>query len=270
MDAKASESRNLRLRRPLVFVDIEATGISPPLDRIVELALLKLDPTGAEEVLTFRVNPGIPIPEDAIAVHGITNEDVALEPVFRDFAAEVERFLDGCDLAGFNITRFDFPMLEAEMRRGGKHLDRKGRAVVDAMTIYHANERRDLQSAVSFYCEEELQGAHTALADARASMNVLQAQLRRYERLPLDVDALQAELHPQQANWVDDEGRFIWSDEGATFNFGRHRGKTVKDVAENEPSYLEWLIDEEFPQAVTKIAKLALNGEYPDAPRQSE
>lgn len=258
--------RKLRLSRSLVFVDIEATGVSPPLDRIVELSLLKLRPEGDEDALTFRVNPGVPIPEDATAVHGITDKDVASEPPFRDFATDVEEFLRGSDLAGFNVARFDLPMLEAEMRRAGVELRRRGRSVVDVMTIYHTKERRDLESAVKFYCKRTLEDAHSAAADARASMDVLQAQLSRYSDLPLEVDALHSVLNPGSTNWLDPEGRFVWSEGSATINFGRHRGKTLQEVADAEPSYLEWLIDQDFSPEVLEIARLALDGQFPGRP----
>lgn len=258
--------RRLRLSRPLVFIDIEATGTSPPLDRIIELSLLKVTPDGDEETLTFRVNPGVHIPEDATAVHGIANEDVAYEPQFRDFATDVDAFLTDCDLAGFNVAGFDLPMLEAEMRRAGKELGRKGRSVLDAMAIYHAKEPRDLASAVRFYCGRKLEDAHSAAADARASMDVLLGQLRKYPDLPVEVDALHAILNPASDDWIDSEGRFVWSGGKATFGFGRHRGKTVEEVAELEPSYLEWLIDEGFSREVIEIARLALDGKSPAAP----
>ncbi len=258
-----TKPRKLQLERPLVFIDIEATGISPPVDRIVELSLLKLKPEGDEEVMTFRANPGVRIPEDATAVHGIRIADVANQPPFQDFATDVGEFLRDSDLAGFNVARFDLPMLEAEMRRAGVELGRRGRSVVDVMAIYHTKERRDLPSAVRFYCKRTLEGAHSASVDARASLDVLRAQLRKYSDLPLKVDALHSVLNPGSSDWIDPEGRFVRSEGRATFNFGRHRGRALEEVAETEPSYLEWLIDQDFSSEVLDITRLALKGQFP-------
>ena len=180
----------LKLERPIAFIDVETTGKRPRSARIVELSILRVQPDGNEEYKSHRVNPEVSIPAEAIAIHGITDADVAGEPAFRQYAKGVSEFLGGCDVAGFNVIRFDLPVLEAEFKRAGVAFSRKGRQLVDGMVIFHEKERRDLKAAYLKYCGRELENAHSAKEDARASAEVLMGQLEMYADLPRDVPGL--------------------------------------------------------------------------------
>jgi len=253
----------LKLERPIAFIDVETTGKRPRSARIVELSILRVQPDRSEEYKSHRVNPEVPIPAEAIAIHGITDADVAGEPAFRQYAKGVSEFLDSCDVAGFNVIRFDLPVLEAEFKRAGVAFSRKDRQLVDGMVIFHEKERRDLKAAYLKYCGRELENAHSAKEDARASAEVLMGQLEMYADLPRDVPGLCTFCAKGKENYVDDEGRFVWVEGEAAFSFGPHEGRLLKDIASENPGFLEWMLRRDFPPDVQDIVTNALRGEFP-------
>ena len=238
----------LNLNRPIVFFDIEATGLNIATDRIVELCYIKLQPDGSQEERTLRFNPGIHISAEATAVNGITDADVAHEPHFRDLAHELEGVFAGCDLAGFNSNSFDIPMLVEEFIRAGINFDITGCKFVDVQNIFHKMEQRNLVAAYKFYCQKNLDDAHTALADTRATLEVLEAQLDRYAyTLKNNVDYL-ADFSRRNRN-VDLAGRIVLNEQGVeTINFGKYRGRPVAEVLRRDPGYYAWLMQGDFTQ----------------------
>lgn len=236
----------LKLTRPLAFVDLETTGVNFAKDRIVEIAVLKLMPDGQVHEKQTRVNPMIPIPPAVTAIHGITDEDVKDAPTFEQIAKQYFIFLDECDLAGFNSTRFDFPILLEEFHRAGVIFDISTRKFIDVQRIYHVMEPRNLAAAYRYYCEKELVGAHGAMADVKATFEVLKAQLDRYpQNLKNDVDFLHE--FSKDGDYVDLGKRMYYDNNVEMFNFGKHKGKSVTDVFTTEPSYYDWLLKSEFP-----------------------
>lgn len=249
--------KNLTLDRPLVVLDLETTGTDTAADRIVEVSTLKLWPGGASELVTRRVDPEVPIPPAATEVHGITDADVAGEPTFRQIAAGLVDFLDGCDLCGFNLLRFDLRLLLAELGRVGHALELDGRRLIDPCAIYHQRERRDLSAALRFYCGAEHDGAHGAEADVLATVAVLDAQAARYEDLPRTTGGLHDACRDPAA--VDLEGKFARRPDGVVVvNFGKHAGKPVDDVAATSPGYFRWMLRERFLADAKRIAADAL------------
>ena len=238
----------LNLNRPIVFFDIEATGLNIATDRIVELCYIKLLPNGSQEKRTLRFNPGIHISAEATAVNGITDADVAHEPHFRDLAHELEGVFAGCNLAGFNSNSFDIPMLVEEFILAGINFDITGCKFVDVQNIFHKMEQRNLVAAYKFYCQKNLDDAHTALADTRATLEVLEAQLDRYaDTLKNNVDYL-ADFSRRNRN-VDLAGRIVLNEQGVeTINFGKYRGRPVAEVLRRDPGYYAWLMQGDFTQ----------------------
>lgn len=254
----------LNLKNPLVFFDLETTGINISKDRIVEISLLKVHPNGKEEIKTRRINPEMPIPPQATAIHGITDEDVKDCPTFRQVAKSLADILEGCDIAGFNSSRFDVPMLSEEFLRAGVDFDPSKRKFVDVQIIFHKKEPRTLEAAYRFYCDKELEDAHSAEADTRATYEVLKSQLKHYDDLENDIEFLSKEFSSFNNN-VDFAGRMIFDEKGVeVFNFGKHKGKPVSQVLRDEPSYYSWMMDGDFPlntkQALTKIRLREMNG----------
>lgn len=257
--------KNLKLERPIAFIDVETTGTNPNSDRVVELSILRIQPDGVEEYKSHRVNPGIPIPTEATAIHGITNEDVSGLPTFRQYAKSVRDFLEGCDIAGFNVISFDLPCLEAEFARAGVEFSRRGRHFVDSMVIYHQREPRDLEAAYRKYCGRQMENAHHAEDDARAAAAVLDGQLGIYEDLPRDTAGLCALCYRVEENCIDAEGKFIWVEGEAVCNFGKkYKGHKLRDIAVADPSYLSWIAGADFSTEVREIAVKALNGAFPE------
>ncbi len=236
----------LTLRKPLVIIDLETTGVSIASDRIVEISALKVMPSGAEEWLTMRLNPGIPISPEATRIHGITDADVANEPHFKDVAKRIAAFLEGCDLAGFNSMKFDIPILCEEFLRVNVDFNPARHRYVDVQVIYHKKEQRTLGAAFKFYCERELENAHSAQADAAATYEILKAQLDRYPDLENDIEKLSS--FSAFNNNADLAGRIVFSEQGVeVFNFGKHKGKPVEQVLKEEPSYYSWMMNGDFP-----------------------
>ena len=250
----------LELTRPIVCFDLETTGIDPASDRIVEISILRVEPDGTRQTRTRRINPGRPIPEGATAIHGIRDEDVADAPSFRQVAKGLLELLEGADLAGFNVARFDIPLLDREFRDCKLSLGLDQRRIVDAMTIFHRMEPRDLSAATRFYLDREHTGAHAAEADVAVSFEILEAQLARYDELPNTVDALDAWLRRVPENAADQSGKFVHEDGRVVFNFGKHKGKPLAEVAAAAPDYLEWILGSDFPDDAKQVVRNALDG----------
>lgn len=254
----------IALERPIVFFDLETTGVSPVDDRIIDIALLRRDPGGNEEAFSSLVDPGMPIPLESTAIHHITDEMVRGQPSFRDLSPRLLEFIGQADLGGFGVSRFDIPMLVGEFKRAGCAFSLEGRRVVDALQIYHKMEPRNLSAAYRFYCGKTLQGAHRAEADAKAAQEVFFAQLQRYQELPRDMEGLSAFCSLRDSRNVDSEGKFVWRNGQACFNFGKHRALTLQEVARRDPSYLKWLMGtEKATPEMTRICRDALEGRFP-------
>lgn len=261
---------NIKLERPLAFFDIEATGTSPRGDRIVELAIIRLYPDGKQDQRVFRVNPERPIPDEAVNIHGISNDDIKDAPLFADIADEVLHLLQGCDLAGYNIARYDIPMLTEEFLRAGKKFDTSNCMIVDAQHIFFKKEPRDLSAALSFYCGEEHSDAHGAVADVIATMKVLEAQIQRYPDVPHTVSALAEFCSPRRPGWVDQAGRLLWKSGKIVLNFGRKKGTPLEEVIANDPGFIDWMLRSDFPQDTREIISAARRGQWPDAPEDND
>jgi DNA polymerase-3 subunit epsilon len=252
------------LDRPLVFFDLETTGLDMKNDRIIELAFIKLTPLGDVLERVRRFNPGIPIPPEATAIHGITDADVAGELAFCRTARALVDLLDGCDLAGFNIKRFDLHMFIHELRRCGVEFSLKGRRVLDMQTIFHREERRDLSAAARFYLGREHEEAHTALGDIRTSAAVLGAQLDRYPSVPRDLDGLHAYCEEFAPFRTEVDRWFDGPEEGRRFRRGKHKGKALVDVAREAPDYLHWMLGaDDMDEGVLDVVREALGEPAP-------
>lgn len=258
--------KHLKLDRPLAFFDLETTGIDPATDRIVEISVLRVETDGSEEIRTRRINPERPIPAAATAVHGISDADVRDAPTFREIARGLHAFLEGADLAGYNVSRFDAPLLAREFADCGFDLRLADRRIVDAMTIYHRKERRDLSAACKFYLDRPLDGAHSAEVDVRATADILDAQLERYSDLPTTVGELEAWCRGGRTDGVDSSGKFIWRGGEAVFSFGKHQGEALRHVAGESPDYLEWILQSDFPPDTKALVADALRGRFPSPP----
>ena len=236
----------LNLKNPIVFFDLETTGTNINTDRIVEICYLKVHPNGNEEAKTMRINPEMHIPESSSAIHGIVDADVANCPTFKEVAKDIARDIEGCDLAGFNSNRFDIPVLAEEFLRAGVDVDMQRRKFVDVQVIYHKLEQRTLSAAYKFYCGKNLEDAHSAEGDTRATYEVLKAQLDRYpDVLENDVNFL-SEYSTFTKN-VDFAGRIVYNDKGVeVFNFGKYRGMPVSEVLQKDPGYYGWILNGDF------------------------
>ncbi len=257
----------MKLDRPLCFFDLEATGVNPLEDRIVDVCVLRREPDGTETVFSSLVNPGVPIPPDSTAIHKITDEMVKDQPRFSDLADKLQELFKGADLSGFNIARYDIPLLAAEFKRCGAEWPGTGRRVLDSYAIFARKERRDLTGAYKFFCGKDLSGAHRAEADVRACAEVLYAQVERYPDLPKDSAGLDAWLSTRDPNdnRVDADGKFVWKNGEAAFNFGaKHKGKTLREVLRADPGYISWMVEKgAFPAEVVKICREAMDGRFP-------
>ncbi len=253
----------LNLKNPIVFFDLETTGTNITHDRIVEISVLKVFPNGKQDIKTKRINPEMPIPAESTAIHGITDEDVKDAPTFRQVAKSLADQIEGCDLAGFNSSRFDIPLLAEEFLRVGLDVDFSKKKLIDVQIIFHKKAQRTLEAAYRFYCDKNLEDAHSAEADTLATFEVLKAQLDKYDDLPNDMAKLAEEYSFFNDN-VDLAGRIIRNENGIeVFNFGKHKGKPVSEVLRVEPSFYAWMMDADFPlntkQALTKIRLREMN-----------
>jgi DNA polymerase-3 subunit epsilon len=266
---------SIELQRPLVFFDLESTGTDVVADRIVEMAFVKINPDGstdvrpAEGAKRMLINPVCLIPAESTAIHGITDEDVAGSHTFEQVAPGLNKWLEGCDLAGYNSNRFDVPMLAEEFHRAGIEFSPAGRSMVDVQTIFHKLEPRTLKAAFGFFCDETLEGAHAALPDVVATVKVFAAQLERYKAYsitdshgetvgPLPQDVLGIASFGRQNRWADLGGKFVYDEEDRlVFNFGKHRGKLLQDVLDAEPGYYGWMMNGNFPATTKMVLKAA-------------
>jgi DNA polymerase-3 subunit epsilon len=242
----------LNLKNPLVFFDLETTGVNIVTDRIVEISYLKVFPNGDEEAKTRRINPEIPISAEATSIHGITDEDVKDAPAFRSIAKSLADQIEGCDLAGYNSNRFDIPLLAEEFLRAGVDIDLMKRKFVDVQTIFHKKEQRTLSAAFKFYCDMDLENAHSAEADVKATYEILKAQLDRYPDLKNDMNFL-AEFSAFGNN-VDFAGRVVYNDkQQEVINFGKYKGRLVDDVFREDTGYYGWIMQGDFPLHTKKV-----------------
>ena len=242
----------LKLTKPIVFFDLETTGINIAKDRIVEISILKVFPNGNKESKTWLVNPEIEIPKEVVAIHGITNEKVVTEPTFKELAKEISKLIEGCDLAGFNSNRFDIPLLAEEMLRAEIDFDMKNRVAVDVQVIFHKKEQRTLSAAYKFYCGKDLEGAHSAEADTNATYEILKAQLDKYEDLDNDIKFLnEYSSHNKRADFAG----FITfnEDDEEVFTFGKYKGQRVADILEKDKGYYSWIQKSDFPLFTKKV-----------------
>ncbi len=243
---------NLELSRPVVFFDLETTGVNVGKDRIVEFSGLRISPDNAEDSLTLLVNPEMPIPAEATAVHGISDDKVKNEPKFGEVANTIVGFLKDADLGGFNSNKFDIPMLMEELARVGVDMSMKGRRCIDVQNIFHKMEQRTLVAAYKFYCQKDLADAHSAEADTRATYEVFRAQLEKYDELNGDMDFLHE--FSRRHNAADFSGHIVFNEEGTEcFNFGKFKGKPVTEILKQQPSYYNWMMDADFPSYTKKV-----------------
>lgn len=248
----------LNLQRPIVFFDLETTGTNVTEDRIVEISIVKLNPDGTSVEKTRRINPGIPIPAKSTAIHHITDEMVAGEPTFRQIAGSLLKFFEGCDIGGFNSNKFDIPLLIEEFQRAGIKFEIAGRHLVDVQNIFHKMEQRTLVAAYKFYCGKNLEEAHSANADTKATVEVLQAQLDRYPELKNDIEFL-ADFSGVR-NAVDLQGMIRYDENRVpVFNFGKHRGKPVKEVLMRDRSYYQWIMTRDFAKNTKDVITALYN-----------
>jgi DNA polymerase-3 subunit epsilon len=251
----------LQLERPIAFIDLETTGVSLSMDRIVEIAIIKLMPDGSRQVKRKLINPGIPIPPASSDIHGITDEMVASAPTFKQIANEIKMYIDNCDLGGYNSNRFDIPILMEEFLRSGLEVDLSKRRMIDVQHIFYTMEPRTLSAAYKFFCEKELTNAHSAEADVSATIDVLMAQVQRYKNLGNSIDSILSVIGEEKI--VDYARRFGYDDKGnEVFNFGKHKGRPVVDVLKAEPQYYDWMMRGDFPlhtkQKLTEILNRTL------------
>lgn len=242
----------LELKKPIVFFDLETTGINIAKDRIVEISILKVFPNGNKESKTWLVNPEMKIPKETSDIHGITDEKVANEPTFKQLAKDIEVMIKGCDLAGFNSNRFDIPLLAEEMLRVGMDFDMNNRVAIDVQVIFHKKEQRTLGAGYKFYCGKELTDAHSAAADTLATYEIMLAQLEKYDDLPKDVKSLsEYSSHTKRADFAG----FLTFDEenNELFSFGKYKGRKVTEVFEENPGYYAWIQNADFPLYTKKV-----------------
>jgi DNA polymerase-3 subunit epsilon len=261
----------LQLARPIAFFDLETTGVNVASDRIVEISILKAMPDGTEDVKTMRINPGISIPLESSLIHGIYDEDIKNAQTFKQAGEELARFLDDCDLAGYNSNRFDIPVLMEEFLRAGIDFDIDNRHFVDVQNIFHQMEQRTLKAAYLFYCGKNIENAHSAEADIKATYEVLKAQIEKYQNQdwedkkgivtkPVQNNIEALHKFTNLNNPVDFASRMVYNEEGVeVINFGKHKGRAVEDVFQSEPSYYNWMQNGDFPLYTKKCLEKIWN-----------
>lgn len=255
----------LNLSRPLAIFDLETTGIRVATDRIVEICIIRVETDNTSEVKTYRINPEVPIPMEVTLIHGISDEDIKDAPTFKDLAAELHEFFKDCDLSGYNSNRFDIPLLVEEFLRAGIDFDLRERYFIDVQNIFHKMEPRNLRAAYKFYCDKELEDAHSAEADTKATFEILQAQIDRYKdteykdddgniSLPIKNDMQALHEFSYNTRFVDLIGQIVFNaQQEEVFNFGKHKGRKVEDVFRKEPQYYDWMMKAEFPLSTKKV-----------------
>ncbi len=256
----------IKLERALCVFDLEATGVDTAQDRIVDICVLRAEPDGRETVFSSLVDPGVPIPPEATAIHKITDAMVRGQPTIKDLAPRLLELFEGADISGFNAVKYDVPLLTIELKRAGYDWPLAGKRFADSFTIFARKERRDLTSAYKYYCGKDLTGAHRAEADVRASLEVLCAQVERYPDLPKDMAGLDAFCAAVDPSRVDAEGKFVWKNGEATFGFGnKHKGRTLREVVTQDRGYVDWMVSKgNFSADVIRICREALTGKFPE------
>ncbi len=261
----------MKLSRPLVILDLETTGIWIEKDRIIEVGMIRCLPDGTQLAYEKRVNPGMPIPSFATEVTGITNEDVKNAPYFREIAKEVLAFLENADLGGFNLERFDLPLLAREFIDAGISFEWNDRVIYDAQKIYHLNEKRDLSAAYFFYCNKELTDAHSALADTQATLDVLRSQVKKYGQGDETIEVLRSFEYRKKNEFLDADKRLRWWNGEVYMMFGKYAPrKTLKEIALTDRPYLEWILSQDFNDEVKAIVSSALKGVFPAAEKAED
>ena len=241
----------LQLTRPIAFIDLETTGVNLSSDRIVEIAIVKILPDGSRQTKRKLLNPQMPIPKASSDIHGITDEMIKDAPTFKQSANEIKQFLENCDLGGYNSNRFDIPVLMEEFLRSEMEVDLSDRKMVDVQHVFYTMEPRTLSAAYKFFCAKELENAHSAEVDIKATIEVLEAQVIRYEKLGDTVDSILGVIGEEKI--VDYARRFVFDDKGVeVFNFGKYKGKPVVDILRNEPQYYDWMMKGDFPMHTKK------------------
>lgn len=258
----------LKLQRPLIFFDLETTGLDVKTARIVEIAFMKMFPDERVESFLTRVNPEMLIPADATKVHGINNFDVMDKPTFKKIAMDVWAMLENSDLAGYNLIKFDVPILINELKRAGIEYSVENVNLVDVLKIYRLKERRDLSAAYRYYCQKELKDAHSALKDTQATLEIFKAQTEKYPDLPSTIEELHLFCNQKDERYVDADKKFIWENGKACFTFGKYKGVLLNKVATVDPEYLKWMLTQDFSDEVRSILKAALIGEFPEKQEQ--
>lgn len=254
----------VKIDRPLIVFDIEATGLSPRADRVIELAAIRLNLDGTQSEKTWLINPTVPIPVESIAIHGITDEDVKDMPTFADVALEIYMFFGAdSDLCGFAAGRFDIPILAEEFTRVSINFKAEERRILDAQRIYHTREPRDLSAALRFYCDREHTDAHGAMSDTKATLDVLVGQFIRYPDLPRTVGELDSLFNPSDPLNADRVGRFRWVNGEIVVNFGKKKGAKLKSLVKDDPGFLKWIMKNDFPADTRRLCEDALNGIFP-------
>lgn len=254
---------NLQLEKPLVVFDLETTGLDIRNDRIIQFAFLRVNPDQTQDEWVELVNPDITIPPESIKIHGITNEDVKDKAKFLHFVPFIVEFLEGCDLSGYNVNRFDLPFLQKEMERNGTTLDLTDTKVVDVQVIFHKMEPRNLAAAYRFYCGEEHEDAHDAMGDVKVTLDVLNAQVGRYSELPKSVDGLHEFTNKTDDRFVTPDRKFFWRHGQAVIGFGKYKGRSLKWIFENDPHYLGWMKGGDFADETKKMIADVLLGIFP-------
>lgn len=251
---------NLSLKRPVIFFDLETTGLNTFSDRIIEICVIKLFPDGSCDTRTRRINPEIAISKESSRITGIYKEDLEGSPKFKTVAKGLLEFLEGADISGYNVLRFDIPLLNEEFKRNGFVWDMSDVKVVDVQRIYHKREPRGLEAALKYYCNETLKGAHAAENDVEATIKVLEGQIAMYDDLPRDFESL-AE-YCKDERWVDATGRLHWVDGEVAVAFGKKAGTSLRKLVKTDKGFLDWVCKNDFPQDVKEIIKDALAGRF--------
>lgn len=259
----------MKLSRPIVIIDLETTGTWVEKDRIVEIGMIKIPPDGSRQSYIERVNPGMPIPPNVTRIINITDDDVKDKPRFKDIAKGVLDFIGSADLGGFNILRFDLPLLERELYEAGFSFQWRNRDIYDAQKVYHIHERRDLMAAYLLYCGRKLENAHSALADAEAAADILDAQIKRYGSEEKGIESIKDIDYERSSDYFDKERKFCWWNGELYPMFGKHgRKKHIKDIAKEDREYLEWVLTKDFSPEIKDMIKKALGGRFPSAPNR--
>ncbi len=254
----------VKLNKPIAFFDIESTGLDRRQDRIIDIAfVIYRESEQPPESCSFRLNPQMSIPPESTAIHGIGDDDVKNCPTFESKAAEMEALLAGCDLAGYNIAKFDVPMLAEEFKRAGRPFSLENRKLLDVQRIFHLREPRNLAAALKFYCGKEHSNAHGAMPDVEATIDVFDGQLAMYKDLPQSIEELHDMCFPINPEWVDKEGRLKWVHHEAVINFGQNKGKTLREMKRTNPGFLDWMLRADFPADTMDIIQKAKSGVFP-------